>query len=327
MSKISIIVPIYNTSKFLKCCIDSLIEQTYREIEIILVNDGSTDNSLEIIKEYLQKDNRIIILNKKNGGLSSARNSGIKIATGEYILNVDSDDWLEKDTCEKLIRKAIQTNGDIIIGNIFLEYQNKTIKWFDLKEEGEYKFEEYFNKYVHENGKNSIWNKLIKRELYTNNKLYHPEEISMGEDGSTLLRLAFNAKKIIKINDFIYHYRQTTTSMMAHNSKKIYEYKKAVNIILEYYISKDQKTAYEKREILEYLFFYKQLFLNGYLETKDIYKIEWENLKYFILKLEENKYYQELKIKEKILLKLYKNNYKIADKLFRIFLKLKNRRR
>jgi glycosyltransferase involved in cell wall biosynthesis len=102
MIKFSFIVPVYNTEKYLRKCIDSLIGQTYNNTEIILINDGSTDNSLQICNEYAVKDTRFIIIDKENGGLADTRNVGIKAATGDYISFVDSDDYIELNTCEKI---------------------------------------------------------------------------------------------------------------------------------------------------------------------------------------------------------------------------------
>lgn len=117
MIKVSIIVPIYNVEKYLKRCIDSIIEQSYTNIEIILVNDGSTDNCLDICQLYAQQDPRIIIINKENGGLSSARNMGLDYATGEYIMFVDSDDWIRIDTVELLLNDIIKTHATMAIGS------------------------------------------------------------------------------------------------------------------------------------------------------------------------------------------------------------------
>lgn len=102
MSKVTIIIPVYNVEKYLEKCLNSVICQTLKDIEIICVNDGSTDNSQQILKEYAQKDERIKIVDKKNGGLSSARNAGLDAATGEYCYFLDSDDWIELNTLEKL---------------------------------------------------------------------------------------------------------------------------------------------------------------------------------------------------------------------------------
>ena len=113
MVKVSLVVPIYNSSKYLNKCIDSLVNQTLKDIEIILINDGSTDKSLEILKNYQQKDNRIKILTQNHKKQGKARNYGISVAQGEYIGFVDSDDWCELDMFEKLYEKAIKTDSDI----------------------------------------------------------------------------------------------------------------------------------------------------------------------------------------------------------------------
>ncbi|MBS5190333.1 MAG: glycosyltransferase family 2 protein [Lachnospiraceae bacterium] len=110
---VSIIIPIYKTEKYLRRCIESVLEQTYKKIEVILVNDGSPDNSLNICEEYEKKDSRVHIVNKKNGGLSSARNAGILVATGDYITFLDSDDYLKLDAIESLFQVLEKTNADI----------------------------------------------------------------------------------------------------------------------------------------------------------------------------------------------------------------------
>ncbi|MBB6624108.1 glycosyltransferase family 2 protein [Clostridium gasigenes] len=122
--KISFVVAVFNTESYLDKCLQSLINQTLREIEIIVVNDGSTDNSLSIIEKYKKLDNRIKIINKKNGGLSEARNYGIKVATGEYISLIDSDDWIELDLAEKTYRKLKETKSDMCIFGIRYIYSN-----------------------------------------------------------------------------------------------------------------------------------------------------------------------------------------------------------
>ena len=114
MVKISIIVPVYNTEPYLEQCLDSIINQTLEDIEIICVNDGSTDNSLSILEEYASKDNRIRIINQENKGQGFARNNGLKNVNGEYVLFVDSDDWIELNTCEALYKKVNELDLDML---------------------------------------------------------------------------------------------------------------------------------------------------------------------------------------------------------------------
>lgn len=123
MKKVSIIIPVYNNEIYLKKCLDSIINQTYDNIEIILINDGSSDNSLKIMKNYSKKDKRIIIIDKENEGVSIARNAGIKKSSGEYITFVDSDDYLELDAIEKLYNEIDTKNVDIVRSNYQVHYK------------------------------------------------------------------------------------------------------------------------------------------------------------------------------------------------------------
>ena len=127
MSKISIIVPVYNTEKYLSKCLNSLIKQTYKDIEIIVVNDGSKDKSLEIAKKIAKQDNRIKVFNKENGGLSSARNFGIEKASGEYIGFVDSDDYIKENMFEILYNMIKEANAKIAICGWYLVEDNQII--------------------------------------------------------------------------------------------------------------------------------------------------------------------------------------------------------
>ncbi|MGN1124999.1 MAG: glycosyltransferase family 2 protein, partial [Candidatus Gastranaerophilaceae bacterium] len=132
MCKVSVIIPIYNVEQYLARCLDSVINQTYKNLEIICVNDCSPDNSINILEEYSQKDNRIkIIQREKNGGLSAARNSGFDIAVGEYVYFLDSDDWIDLDYIEKMVAIASKYDSDIVLNtNIVYEYSDKPSKEF-----------------------------------------------------------------------------------------------------------------------------------------------------------------------------------------------------
>ena len=125
MPKVSVIVPVYNVEEYLERCLDSLVNQTLKDIEIIIVNDGSTDGSKEIIQKYLNKYKNIVYLEKENGGLSSARNYGIPYAKGEYIGFVDSDDYVELTMYEKMYNKAIEEKSDMVECDFIWEYPNK----------------------------------------------------------------------------------------------------------------------------------------------------------------------------------------------------------
>ena len=116
---ITVIIPIYNVSKYLKNCLESVINQTYKNLEIICINDGSTDNSLGILKEYKERDERIIIIDKKNAGVSAARNDGIEKASGEYLFCVDGDDYIDEDFFEKFYNNAKKNDSDLVVLSSF----------------------------------------------------------------------------------------------------------------------------------------------------------------------------------------------------------------
>lgn len=124
MEKISVIVPIYNKEHYLKKCIESIVGQTYKNLEIILVDDGSSDQSPDICNEWAVKDERIKVVHKKNGGLSSARNAGLDVCSGDYVMFVDSDDWIESDMAEALLSAAVKNNCQIVASGFYYEYND-----------------------------------------------------------------------------------------------------------------------------------------------------------------------------------------------------------
>lgn len=236
MIKLSIIVPVYNTGNYLEKCLSSIIKQSFKDIEIIIINDCSNDNSLEIIKKYLSIDKRIILIDKKqNEGLSAARNSGIKISKGEYILHIDSDDWIEENYFYDMYNYAIKTQADLVISDYYKDFNNGKITYIQDQEKNENKIKRIENIF---SGKSSpcVWNKLIKTELYKNNKIFHPVGISLGEDLAVIPRLMYYSSKIVKLNKAYYHYIQNPLSITNKNNKnKIYEIYEVLRINKEFF--------------------------------------------------------------------------------------------
>lgn len=205
---ISVIIPIYNVEKYLNKCIDSIINQTYINIEIILINDGSTDNCGDICEEYKKMDNRIVVIHSKNKGVSSARNIGLEISKGKYILFVDSDDWLERDMIKELYNNLIKTKSQISICNYYeIINGNKYSNNLNIKESFntekfiEYAFDEnYFRGY--------LWNKLFSRNIiFDENSLFikFDENIHICEDLLFSFKVAQNANKICYIDKKLYN--------------------------------------------------------------------------------------------------------------------------
>lgn len=204
--KITIIVAIYNIEKYIEKCIQSLISQSYKNLEIILVDDGSSDNSAEICKKYETKDNRIQYLKKKNGGLSSARNFGIDNASGQYILFVDGDDYIRQDAIEILVAELSKNEYDILVYNYCVVYGTE-IKNPHIKLCSEEKNKKYIL-YT-----NSACDKIFKTVFFKNNGIRFPEGI-IYEDLAIIPSLAGYTDNIGFLEEYLYYYVQRSSSIM-----------------------------------------------------------------------------------------------------------------
>lgn len=224
--KISVIIPVYKAEKFLEKCIRSVMNQTLREIEIICINDGSPDNSLNILKKLAMEDRRIKIIDQKNKGVCKARNEAIKIAKGKYCINVDSDDWIEKNYLEEMYNMAEKNGSDIVVSDIssdfiYEENKNYIMKDLDIGEETTLTGREYINIFLTNNFKGYSWNKLIKRELYVKNNIKYNESIYIFEDNEIILKLAYYSNKINKLNKAFYHYIRHNSVASSQSKEKI----------------------------------------------------------------------------------------------------------
>lgn len=210
---ISIIVPIYKVENFLHRCVDSILNQTYKNLEIILVNDGSPDQCGEICDEYAKLDNRVTVIHQENGGLSDARNAGIKIAKGEFIAFIDSDDWIHEEYINKLYELVRSTNSDISVCNFFMtsienfQVDNLKIEIYNYTniEALEQLYDKFYVQMV------TSWGKLYKKELFDGvtfpvNRLH--------EDEFTTYKLLYKANNIILTTEQLLYYWQRADSIM-----------------------------------------------------------------------------------------------------------------
>ena len=207
---ISVIVPIYNVENYLVRCIESIINQTYSNLEIILVDDGSPDKCSIICDEYAKKDSRIKVIHKKNGGLSDARNAGLDIATGEYIGFVDSDDYIDKNMYKEMINELIEKNADIVSCAINNIYSDRT-EIINIDEEIYDAELALKNLILGKNINQTVWNKLYKKEVI-GNILFEKGKIN--EDEFWTYRILANSKKIITLNKPLYSYLHRASSIM-----------------------------------------------------------------------------------------------------------------
>ena len=224
MPKISIIVPVYNTEKYLEKCLNSLINQTLKDIEIICVNDASTDNSINILKQYEQKDSRIKVIEQEHLKQGAARNNGTKYVTGEYIGYVDSDDWIDLDYYEKLYNAAKKHNLDIALANNVRIGKNKFKKRLEINEEKVYTtLQEKID--VCKQWKNECpTNKIYRTELLKDNKITWPEGVYC-EDKLFTIKAIYYANGIVTVPDINYYYfknPRSTVSWKAKRHKKEY---------------------------------------------------------------------------------------------------------
>lgn len=221
--KISVIVPVYNVEPYLSHCLDSIINQSYENIEIIVIDDGSTDYCAEICDEYASADNRIKVIHQQNGGLSAARNAGIKVATGEFIIFVDSDDIIAGNFCEMLLRTALQTDADIVECG-FVKFESVT-KQSTAEVSATIRPETFTATVALEllmkgDLKQAVWNKVYRREVV------HDVKFPVGklnEDEFWTYKVFGNARKIAKIDNCLYFYRQQAESIMGrdYNIKRL----------------------------------------------------------------------------------------------------------
>jgi glycosyltransferase involved in cell wall biosynthesis len=212
MAKVSIIVPVYNAEKVLSHCIDSILNQSYKDFEVILINDGSRDGSIEILREYEKLDSRVMVIDNENNGVSETRNIGMIQAVGEYIQFVDSDDFIERDMLEKTIALMEKESSDIVMTGIFLDIEGKngvdtSIQTFegniskDKKNIAQNVLERLNGTYI-----NSPVNKLYKRSLIIENNISMNQNIDLGEDLIFNLDYLKYCNCVVFAKESYYHY-------------------------------------------------------------------------------------------------------------------------
>lgn len=281
---VSIIVPIYNVEPYLKKCIDSITNQTLTNIEIILVNDGSTDNCGKIIDEYAKKDDRIIALHKENSGQASARNMGLDVASGKYIGFIDSDDWIELDMYENLYKKIKHTNSDICIcgrraytedGKLSNEInlQDEVIDFNDKKDK-KYILSKFFYNYTV-----VVWNKLYKNEIINDKNIRFEDVNYVGSEDALFNYCVLSDVKRITSMEHIYYNQLSREGSTARTYKPGYMNRTAnmIKCMSDYSKKINSPTVYNDLSPLFLLFFYQW-------NMSNIKSVKNENLEQIILK-------------------------------------------
>lgn len=315
---VSIIVPIYNVEEYLAKCVDSILAQTYKNIEIILVNDGSPDNCLNICLAYAKNDSRVTVINKKNGGLSDARNAGIAKATGKYLVFIDSDDYIENNMIEELYNNITKNQADISICNFYItidniDTKNKCILNKVINSDGRNVYEMIYSKYAIQTIVS--WNKMYKKELF--DKCKYPVGL-IHEDQYIICDILNQCKRVSYITDkFLYHYVQRKNSIMKTFNMKRFDIVKGLNERILFFEKINEgklvaRTKLEKVQSLHYI-------LSEYEKTKndsDNDRVVENYRKEYLKTLEEIKI-NDLNILSKLKYILIKKNPKLYDYLKR----------
>lgn len=226
--KVSVIIPVYNVEPYLRQCLDSVVNQTYRDLEIILVDDGSPDNCGTICDEYAAKDERVTVVHKQNGGVSAARNDALKLASGEWISFVDPDDWCELDLYEKAIPKALESDADIVLFSIFKQTgKNKEERLHTFDREFETSDRQFIAKLQaaalgrslvplskeKRHGQDAPWDKLFKASFIFENGLTYAENVKAHEDIIFNVNAFQFAQKVCFFDMPLYHWRANPASI------------------------------------------------------------------------------------------------------------------
>lgn len=317
MCKVSVIVPIYNVEKYIQKCLESLVNQTLKEIQIILVNDGSKDNSGEIARKYEQKyKDKIVYLEKENGGLSDARNYGIPYAQGEYIAFLDSDDYVELDTYERMYELANKDDSDMVECDFLWEYPNKIKK--DIGQ-------------VYSNKKEMLqkvrvvaWNKLIKRSILEKLQIQFPKGLRY-EDVEFTYKLIPYLEKVSFLKETCIHYIQRDNSIANSQNERTKEIFNVLDNVIKYYKENNYYDEYE--EELEYIYtrylLCSSLLRMVKIKQKDVrdklLNLTWNNLNANFPNWKKNKILINNKSKKDIYLRsINRATYKIYCFIFRL---------
>ncbi len=324
--KVSIIIPVYNGEKYIDGCLKSVVGQTYKNIEIIVINDGSIDDSLALINKYKKIDDRIIVIDKENEGVSVARNKAIDMSTAKWIMFVDVDDKLEQDAVENLMSN-IEKDTDIIISKIYLVSDNNKEEFkcaysekkiFQDEEKKELIQAIFYDNYKEKISNNSnIFAKLYSKDLLTRNKIKFKEGMKYGEDVMFNLISFQNSKKIIFINSFTYNYILNYESVTQKYDNNIIAHYTKMLLELREYLTRHDLYKQFKNEYQYFVLRQINKFCRLYFFRKENKKTYQELKREFLSLIDMDPYYTAV-YKEKI------NFLSIQRRVLLMLLKMKN---
>ncbi len=217
MPLISVIVPIYNAEAFLSRCIDSILSQSLTDFELLLINDGSQDNSGQICEQYSKRDNRVKVFHQENKGVSNTRNVGVRHASGIYSIQIDADDYVDGDMLYDMYTHAKKSNADVVIAGYYIETgSNSVFKTQNTEDDRFSCMQRLLEGRLH----GASWNKLIRHSIYIDNNIRYPDGITFCEDLVTMLQVVYNATTISSLSKGYVHYVQHNNSAIAVRGEK-----------------------------------------------------------------------------------------------------------
>ena len=315
--KVSFIVIAYNIESYIERCLMSILGQTLKDIEVIVVNDGSTDKTLEKVKDISKLDNRVKIISQKNMGANAARKVGLFYAKGKYIVFIDGDDWVDKSLAEDMYMFATKKDLDIVCYNYYIYYnESNIIKHIDMnyKDIKEYDF---LNLILEEKICHTLWNKFIKKEYLDNVDFEGLYDGSMGEDLAANVLIALYKPKVSMYDGVYYYYYQRNESTMNKSSVKLLDIEGSLNYIE--YILKKHKIYNEFKEKVEFLWFidcYLSMVLITNLSIDKYHKklfYIWKNKNIDIKRNNLCKdYMKKLPINKRLINKIINKNYTLG---------------
>lgn len=221
LGKVSVIVPVYNVEQYLEECINSILHQTYEYLEILIIDDGSSDSCGKIADEYVKKDGRIKVFHKENGGVALARNFGLKHATGDYCCFIDSDDYYEPTFVEKMVYALNEHNADMVFCNYYSNYIDNEVpsqKLQEIENGTVFSPDEFMYRLYAVSGMFCfVWNKMYKKEIFHNLEF----QDMICEDSQIMLYITDRCKKIVYISNVLYHYRRRKSSILNADKEAI----------------------------------------------------------------------------------------------------------
>lgn len=254
--KISIIVPVYNVEQYLPRCIDSILAQTFTDFELLLIDDGSNDNSGKICDEYAEKDNRIRVFHKGNEGVSSARQIGLEKANGQYSIHADGDDWLESNMLERMYKMANTTNADIVISDFYIDKYEQSL--YIRQQTTKKTSTEILKDILVGQLFGALWNKLVRHSLYKKYNINFIKNIDYCEDVLLLSQLLLHKVKVIFLHEAFYHYDQENqNSITRHYTRETFKIRQIyVAALSKIYTTDDKMINYVAFRVKREAFYY-----------------------------------------------------------------------